>query len=138
MPEKPTNNREGADDYGRVVVRLDERTRVIAGACDIQWVLQTRDSRQWVGKMFFRSKAGLLRFCHPKPGSEAAAILDALPEMFPEGATYPWKAPEAAQNGALGVYEGTQASEPGQASYRPPCRVVGRSGKASKNEGLVG
>ena len=108
MAEKPTSNREGADDYGRVVVRLDERTRIIAGACDIQWVLQTRNSRQWVGKMFFRSKAGLLRYCHPKPGSEAAAILDALPEMFPEGATLPLEGSEAAETGVLGVYEGTQ------------------------------
>jgi hypothetical protein len=97
MPEKPTSNREGADDYGRVVVTLDDRTRVIAGACDIQWVLQTRDSRQWVSKLFFRSKAGLLRYTGGAC-AEAAAILESLPAMFPEGATYPWKGPGGRRN----------------------------------------
>ena len=91
MAEKPTSNREGADDYGRVVVILSDDARVVAGSCGLQWILQRLVSGKWRNKLFFRSKAGLLlyarRLCQA-PG--ALETLDSLPEWFPEAGGYPW------------------------------------------------
>jgi hypothetical protein len=67
---------ESSDDYHRVVVMLDAKTRVIAA--DIQWIIQERKGGRWFGKLFFRSKEGLLLYAPPVPE------LLALPDRFPE------------------------------------------------------
>jgi hypothetical protein len=72
---------ESSDDYHRVVVMLDAKTRVIAA--DIQWIIQERKRSgrgAWEGKYYCRSKAGLLLYT-PKP---TAPELLALPDWFPE------------------------------------------------------
>src|SRR5262245_60827998 len=78
----PPNKRplESADDYPRVVVMLDAKTRVIECADGIQWIIQRRQGKQWRSEMFFRSKEGLL-FYAPKP---TAPELLTLPDWFPE------------------------------------------------------
>ena len=72
---------ESSDDYHRVVVMLDAKTRVIAA--DIQWIIQERKRSgrcAWEGKYYCRSKAGLLLYT-PKP--TANEVL-ALPGWFPD------------------------------------------------------
>jgi len=70
---------ETSDAYPRIVVKLDDRTRVIAA--DIQWIIQRRRGDRWLSELFFRTKEGLL-FYAPKP---PPAELLALPDRFPEG-----------------------------------------------------
>jgi hypothetical protein len=70
---------ESSDDYHRVVVMLDAKTRVIAA--DIQWIIQERKRNgrsAWENKLFFRSKEGLLLYAPP------VSELLALPDRFPE------------------------------------------------------
>ncbi len=76
--QRPPRGRlsEGADDYPAVVV-LDGKTRIVACAAGIQWVIQRR-SAQWVGRHFCRTKEGLLR-CLPRPFHAAIAH---FPERF--------------------------------------------------------
>ena len=72
---------ESSDDYHRVVVMLDAKTRVIAA--DIQWIIQERKRSgrsAWEGKYYCRSKGGLLLYT-PKP---TAPELLALPDWFPD------------------------------------------------------
>jgi hypothetical protein len=74
---------EYRDDYPRVVVMLDARTRVIEGADNIQWIMQKkcRGPRPWRGKLYFRSKAGLI-FYAPRP---TPPEIMALPDWFVGG-----------------------------------------------------
>jgi hypothetical protein len=78
----PARN-EGADDYRSVVAQIDARTRVIEGACGIQWVVQRSVSRargrEWRGVSFCRTKETLLRCAGHHPA------LVALPDRYPEG-----------------------------------------------------
>jgi hypothetical protein len=67
---------ESSDDYHRVVLMLDAKTRVIAA--DIQWIIQEQRGGRWFGKYFCRSKEGLLLYAPPVPE------LLALPDWFPE------------------------------------------------------
>jgi len=70
------------DDYPRVVVTLDARTRVIECSDGIQWAIQKhypKAKRRWQSIHYFRSKAGLLFYAK----SDAPELL-ALPDWFPE------------------------------------------------------
>jgi hypothetical protein len=74
---------ESHDDYSRVVVKLDSRTRVIECSGGIQWSIQVRYNKRhnpWINKLWFRSKAGLLHYIKPAPPE-----LSALPDWFSEG-----------------------------------------------------
>jgi hypothetical protein len=84
---------EGADDYPAIVARLNDRWRVIAGTCGIQWILQRRGSPEkarrddWRGRSYFRTREALIRCSHALSGQidpAASAILANLPERFPE------------------------------------------------------
>ena len=79
---------ERSDDYDRVVVLLDARTRVIAA--DIQWIIQRRGKaarNPWRNELYFRSREGLLFYAK----SDAPELL-ALPARFPERAACAWAA----------------------------------------------
>lgn len=80
---------EGSDDYFDVVVRLNNRWRVIVCKDSIQWILQRRDTgtaqRPWRGKRYCTTKSALLRGCGEKCGDidpAAMAVLEALPAKF--------------------------------------------------------
>jgi hypothetical protein len=78
------NTREA--DEGALVATLNARWRVIAG--DVQWVMQKlRPSGDWASKYYFRSRAGLLLYARGfevDAEPEAIAVLERLPEHFPE------------------------------------------------------
>jgi hypothetical protein len=81
LPERVKSYMAGeyADDYPRVVVMLDARTRVVECAGDVQWSIQKRGKVAWRGVYYFRSKAGLLFYA-----KSSAPELMALPDWFPE------------------------------------------------------
>jgi hypothetical protein len=70
---------ESSDDYPRIVVMIDPRTRVIECADGIQWIFQKRAGNQWNGQYFCRTKEALLYY-----SQSTAPELVALPERFPE------------------------------------------------------
>jgi hypothetical protein len=72
-----------SDDYHRVVVVLDAKTRVVAA--DVQWIIQKRKRSgrsAWESKYFCSSKAGLLRFVPKVP--EVLALPDRFPNPTPK------------------------------------------------------
>jgi hypothetical protein len=80
---------ESADNYGRVVARLNPRWRVIECQHRIQWILQYRASAEtyptsnWKGRSYCRTKETLLRCCREHAATidpSATAVLAALPE----------------------------------------------------------
>ena len=74
---------ESYDEYARVVVSLDDRTRIIECRDGVQWIVQHRSSAwRWDGVSFCRTKEALLLCAGVKPGTNA--VLDALPDRFPE------------------------------------------------------
>jgi hypothetical protein len=78
---------ETYDEYARVVVRLDDKTRVVECRDGVQWIVQRAQighaqQREWTGVSFCRTKEALLRCAGVKPGDNAT--LDALPDRFPE------------------------------------------------------
>ena len=82
---------ESADNYDRVVTRLNARWRVIECAHGIQWILQRRVSTEtyatsrWVGRSYCRTSEALRRCSMEHAGQidpAAATILAALPERF--------------------------------------------------------
>jgi hypothetical protein len=88
---------EEADDYGAVVALLNDSWRVIACRAGIQWILQRRAGERhgrprWESRSYCRTKEALLRLSGPqKAGPDvgqiapvARAILEALPDRFPE------------------------------------------------------
>lgn len=84
---------ESADNYDRVVTRLNARWRVIECAHGIQWILQRRVSAEtyatsrWAGRSYCRTSEALRRCSREHAGQidpAAAAILAALPERFEE------------------------------------------------------
>lgn len=80
---------ERSDDYNRVVVMLDARTRVIAA--DIQWIIQRRGKaarNPWRNELYFRTREGLVLYA-PKP---TALELLRLPDRFPERGAGAWDA----------------------------------------------
>jgi hypothetical protein len=62
---------------------LDAKTRIVACAADIQWIIQKRGDATgrypWRSLYFCRTKAGLLLYARPL----TPAVL-ALPDYFPE------------------------------------------------------
>jgi hypothetical protein len=81
---------ESYDEYARVVVNLGDKLRVIECKDSIQWIIQritaqSLGSRQWRGISFCRTKEALLRYARTGPGENA--ILDALPDRFPDPVT---------------------------------------------------
>jgi hypothetical protein len=72
---------EFSDDYPAIVARPDDQTRVIEGACGVQWIVQNRvkGHRPWRSKYFCRTKAGLLLYAKP-----LTPELLSLPDYFPE------------------------------------------------------
>src|SRR5262245_26059734 len=78
-----TARNEGADDYPAVVAQIDSQTRVIEGACHIQWIVQRKQGAAWRGVSFCRAKEALLRCVEAwAPGAHPALL--ALPDWFPE------------------------------------------------------
>jgi hypothetical protein len=82
-----TARNEGADDYPRLVSQIDAKTRVVACAAGIQWIVQraksVRGCRTWYGVSFCRTKRALLRCVRESvPGENLD--LEALPDWFPE------------------------------------------------------
>jgi len=79
---------ESYDEYARVVVNLDGKTRVIECRDGVQWIVQRavlrNGHREWLGAAFCRTKEALLRCAGRYAG--ANPVLDALPDWFPEGA----------------------------------------------------
>ncbi|MGY8633829.1 hypothetical protein RAD15_15235 [Bradyrhizobium sp. 14AA] len=78
---------ESYDEYARVVVRLDDRTRVIECRDGVQWIVQRghpghHGQTEWTGVSFCRTKEALLRCAGRRAGENP--VLDALPNRFPE------------------------------------------------------
>jgi hypothetical protein len=81
------SNHETDAAYTGLVARLNDDWRVVAGSCGIQWILQRRSGDQWHNKSFLRSRAGLLLYAtsyEVDAEPDALAVLEALPERFPE------------------------------------------------------
>jgi hypothetical protein len=76
---------EYADDYPRIVVVLDAKTRVIECADGIQWIVQRRSESKypWAGRSFCRTKEALLR-CVGYWADGSPAALKSLPDRFEE------------------------------------------------------
>ncbi|MCL7404461.1 hypothetical protein MWN63_00510 [Paradonghicola geojensis] len=81
---------ETADDYGRIIARLNNNWRVIVCKDARQWILQRRDAQRsgrarWKAAGYFLTKSALIRasrtFCGPV-APKAVATLSALPENF--------------------------------------------------------
>jgi hypothetical protein len=81
---------EEADDYHAVVVKLNDRWRVIVCASTIQWVLQRRagerhGTERWEGRSYCTTSEALNRVSRRYAGvidPTAAAILTSLPERI--------------------------------------------------------
>ena len=82
------SNRETDETYRGVVAVLNEKLRVVAGSCGLQWVIQKRKNlASWASFAFCATKEGLLlrlskdsRDCSP----QAWARIQALPDFFPK------------------------------------------------------
>ena len=79
---------ETADDYFRVIARLNRRWRVIECRNGIQWILQRRGSPEkvrrddWRGRSYCRTREALIRCTREYCGAidpAAAAVLAGLP-----------------------------------------------------------
>jgi len=82
---------ESGDTYDRVVVRLNEKWRVVECRAGIQWILQRRksasDGRGWSSRSFCRTSEAIRRLArqHATPiDPEALVVLDRLPEWIEE------------------------------------------------------
>jgi hypothetical protein len=82
---------ESADNYDRVVTRLNPRWRIIECQHCIQWILQYRASAEtyatsrWTGRSYCRTSEALRRCCREHAGTidpSAAAVLAGLPERI--------------------------------------------------------
>jgi hypothetical protein len=80
--------RECADDYGRVVLRLNANWRIIVCREGCQWILQRRGSPErarkddWRGRSYCRTLEALIRCTREHTGgndSSAASVLAELP-----------------------------------------------------------
>jgi hypothetical protein len=88
--------REDADDYAFVIAQ-DGKNRVIACSDAIQWIVQVHYGKRWRSRLYFRRSEYLRRAFNPALGSAARAIIDRLPEMFPE-TDYPETALQLSRN----------------------------------------
>jgi len=82
---------ESGDIYDRVVVRLNEKWRVVECRAGIQWILQRRKSASdgggWSSRSFCRTSEAIRRLArqHAKPiDPEALVVLDRLPPWIEE------------------------------------------------------
>ena len=82
---------ESGDTYDRVVVRLNEKWRVVECRAGIQWILQRRKSASdgggWSSRSFCRTSEAIRRLArrHAKPiDPEALVVLDRLPPWIEE------------------------------------------------------
>jgi hypothetical protein len=97
--------REVDANFPGLVAVLNEHWRVVAGSCGIQWILQRRGKNdgQWRNCYFLRSRAGVLAYAGRREVGQvdaaALAILENLPEWFPEAGGYPWSLGNAAKIG---------------------------------------
>ena len=82
---------ESADNYGRVVARLNARWRVVECPHRLQWILQrvagteTNATSRWENRSFCGTRDALLRCSREHAGAvnpAAAAILASLPERI--------------------------------------------------------
>lgn len=80
---------EASDDYGDVVVQLNERWRVIVCRDQLQMIIQRRDKgtaqRPWRGKHYCTTQKALVRLCGRLCGEvepAAMAVIHALPETI--------------------------------------------------------
>lgn len=87
---RPRKHQETADNYAEVVVRLNDRWRVVVCKDNSQWILQCRDGtrsgrRRWKGVQYCRTRKALIRvsreFCGPLD-PDAMAVLEHLSEHF--------------------------------------------------------
>ncbi len=84
-------HRERDHDYGRVVVILNERWRVVVCRDGIQWILQKRDGERsgqprWTGKSYHVGRDSLIRVCRRLCGScdpTGLTTLENLPAKCP-------------------------------------------------------
>ena len=81
---------EEADDYPRIVARLNSHWRVIDSRCGLQWILQRQRRRaadgspRWEGSAFCRTRDGLLSNIRERCGDEAGLrAIDRLPVRHP-------------------------------------------------------
>ena len=89
---QPEAHHETADNYERVIARLNGHWRVINCKDDWQWILQRRDAERsgqprWTGHSYFRTKSALIRVSRTSCGRinpKAMAILQSLPNRFGE------------------------------------------------------
>jgi hypothetical protein len=82
---------ESGDTYDRVVVRLNEKWRVVECRAGVQWILQRRKSASdgggWSSRSFCRTSDAIRRLARQdaKPiDPEALVVLDRLPEWIEE------------------------------------------------------
>jgi hypothetical protein len=75
------SKRERDEDYDRVIVRLDDRDRVINCSDNLQWIIQRRRGDQWHGYSFHRCRDVMIERSSAK--GESLAILKSLPEWHP-------------------------------------------------------
>ena len=80
---------ESGDGYDRVVVRLNEKWRIVECRAGIQWILQRRKSASdgggWSSRSFCRTSEALRRVAAEHAGAidpEAQEALDRLPEWI--------------------------------------------------------
>lgn len=92
---------ESYDNWPYIVAKWDG-WRIIESRCDIQWIVQVARHRrgrcEWEGKSYLRTREGLKR-CSPTATPAVVAILDALPERYPDG----HRGKNAAREGAFVV-----------------------------------
>jgi hypothetical protein len=81
VPPRDRAAAESADQYPRIVLTLNAKTRVIECRDGLQWIIQRKTGGgrdPWRGVSFCRTKKALVRLAGPYP-----ALL-ALPDQFPE------------------------------------------------------
>jgi hypothetical protein len=82
VPPRRSGRTESSEQYSRIVVILDAKTRVIECRDGVQWIIQQKTGGgrdPWRGMSFCRTKEALVRLAGPHP------VLLALPDWFPKG-----------------------------------------------------
>ena len=85
VPPLHTSQRERAEDYGSVIVRLGDRHRVIECSGGIQWIVQRKRGQQWHGLSYHLNRDVLIeqlqapwcrrrRHCHPASLTDKARL----------------------------------------------------------------
>ncbi|KQZ92264.1 hypothetical protein ASD64_19380 [Mesorhizobium sp. Root157] len=83
-----SEHKESADNYWRLIARLNVRWRVIECRDGIQWILQHTDGKKhgrmrWTGRSYCRTRDGLIRACRDNAGEIDAIAMMAL-ESLPD------------------------------------------------------